>query len=134
MIATEPLTNPDDDLRAALQAADLPVEDLDEDGRTFYRFTREGRTVGFGGYECYGDRALLRSIVVLPGERDSGAGRAVTDALLHRLSDEGVRIAYLLTTSAAGFFEALGFTRIERSAAPAEILATKKRLRFALHR
>jgi len=122
----ERITIPGDDLRSALLAADLPVDDLADDGRTFYRFAKEGRTIGFGGYERYGENALLRSIVVEPDERGHGVGRAVTVELLERLSDEGARNAYLLTTSAAGFFESLGFVPIHRSAAPAEILATKQ--------
>lgn len=122
----ERIAVPGDDLGTALLAADLPVDDLAYDGRIFYRFATEGRTIGFGGYERYGDNALLRSIVIEPGERGHGIGRAVTAALLKRLSDEGAHDVYLLTTSAAGFFEALGFTPINRSAAPAEILATKQ--------
>jgi N-acetylglutamate synthase-like GNAT family acetyltransferase len=122
----ERITTPGDDLKAALLAADLPSDDLADDGRTFYRFAEEGRTIGFGGYERYGENALLRSIVIMPDRRGSGAGHTVTAELLERLAGEGVRTAYLLTVSATGFFESLGFTRTDRAAAPAEILATRQ--------
>lgn len=47
----------DQDLRAALQAAELPIDDLEQTGRVFFRFADQGRIVGFGGMEPYGDCA-----------------------------------------------------------------------------
>jgi N-acetylglutamate synthase-like GNAT family acetyltransferase len=122
----EPVTIPSPDLSAALLASDLPVDDLADNGRTFYRFVEAGQTVGFGGYERHGDDALLRSIVVDPAARGRGIGRAVTTVLLDQLSRDGVRNVYLLTTSAEALFKALGFVQIDRSAAPAEIMATRQ--------
>lgn len=114
------------DLRDALTRASLPVDDLEEAGRAFFRFTDDGQPVGFGGYELYGDYALLRSLVVLPEARGHGHGRAATEALLQEASAAGARYAYLLTTSAAAFFEATGFHPIARDAAPAAILGTRQ--------
>ncbi|TDK35166.1 GNAT family N-acetyltransferase [Rhizobium deserti] len=111
-------------LREALQAASLPVDDLDEDGRSFFRFTHYGETVGFGGLKQYGEVALLRSLVVLPPQRGKGNGEVITRRLLDQAAADGVRTVYLLTESAAPFFEHLGFSRIDRSAAPDAILAT----------
>lgn len=100
------------DLRAALEEALLPVDDLTDDGRVFYSFEDDGRTVAFGGFELYGPDALLRSLVVLPQARGKGLGRAATEALLGKAFNEGARHAWLLTTSAAPFFEAAGFTPV----------------------
>lgn len=111
---------------AALKAADLPTEDLGDAGRAFFAFEDAGQPVGFGGYEQYGANVLLRSVVVLPEARGRGYGRAVTQAVLRRARDAGATTAYLLTTTAEGFFEHDGFTRIDRAAAPASILATKQ--------
>ncbi|MEQ1945085.1 arsenic resistance N-acetyltransferase ArsN2 [Mesorhizobium sp. VNQ89] len=122
----ERLSDVPDDMTAALLAAGLPVDDLAEDGRTFYRFLLDGQTVGFGGYERYGEAALLRSIVIAPGKRGAGLGRAFTEALMTDLSAQGVTDAYLLTTTASGFFQAVGFTETDRSSAPAAILATRQ--------
>lgn len=122
----ERLAEPNEQLRAALNASDLVVDDLDEEGCSFYRFVAEDRIVGFGGYERCGDDALLRSIVVLPAEQGKGLGRRIAAELLQRMSAEGVREVFLLTTTAAGFFEALGFRRMDRSAAPASILTTRQ--------
>lgn len=38
----------------------------------------------------------------------------------------GVGVLYLLTTTAAGFFERLGYRQTDRAAAPREIAATRQ--------
>ena len=118
---------PDDpDLVAALSAEKLPTDDLMEAGRLFFRFEENGVLLGFGGLELVGDNALLRSIVVPPRSRGHGAGKHITGQLLDQAAERGITEIYLLTTSAAGFFEAAGFRRIQREAAPAQILATRQ--------
>lgn len=114
------------ELAAALEAADLPTADLVDAGRTFYALDESDRPVGYGGYELYGEEALLRSVVVLPGERGKGYGRAVTDAVLSKATEAGARRAFLLTTTAEDFFAHEGFSPIERRDAPDAILATKQ--------
>lgn len=114
------------DFVAALEAEGLPADDLAESGRSFFCFTQEGNTVGFGGFELSGEHALLRSIVVLPQARGRGTGRLATEILLRRAADLGAATAYLLTTSAVEFFETSGFHRIPREEAPAEIVATRQ--------
>ena len=114
------------DLRLALASSHLPVDDLCEAGRSFFRLVEGGQTVGFGGFELYGDHVLLRSIVVLPHMRGKGQGKAATELLVSKARDAGGRTAYLLTTDAAPFFERVGFVTIERGNAPADILATKQ--------
>ncbi|MCH5714657.1 GNAT family N-acetyltransferase, partial [Salmonella enterica] len=69
---------------------------------------------------------LVRSLVVLPHARHRGIGGGMFALLLRRAFDEGGRDAWLLTTTAAPFFERAGFKPIERSAAPATILATRQ--------
>jgi N-acetylglutamate synthase-like GNAT family acetyltransferase len=114
------------ELRAALTDANLPTEDLLNGGRSFFRFEQGGEPVGYGGYELYGENALLRSVVVVPQMRGKGFGRAVAEALLARARAAGARHAYLLTTSAEDFFTHAGFARIERTEAPPAILATRQ--------
>ena len=113
-------------LRAALAGAGLPVDDLSDAGRSFFRFSREGETVGFGGLELYGEAALLRSIVVLPDRQGFGFGHAITLGLLDEARGKGAGAAYLLTESAAPFFQSLGFRAIARDEAPAAILTTQQ--------
>ena len=113
-------------LVAALEAAHLPTEDLGEADRAFFAFEEAGRSIGFGGFELYGEDVLVRSVVVLPEARGQGFGRAVTEAVLARAHQAGARRAYLLTTTAESFFAHEGFAPIERTGAPPSILATKQ--------
>lgn len=118
---------PDDpEFVAALAAEKLPVDDLTEGGRLFFRFEQNGMLLGFGGLELAGDYALLRSIVVPTRSRGQGTGKRITAQLLDQAAELGMTEIYLLTTSAAPFFEAAGFHRIQREAAPAQILATRQ--------
>ncbi|MBP2448375.1 arsenic resistance N-acetyltransferase ArsN2 [Rhizobium leguminosarum] len=122
----QPVSSADEDLRAALKATQLPTDDLDEDGRSFFRFTDQNATVGYGGLEHYGNCALLRSLVVLPQQRGHGYGEAITRQLLAQATRGGVQTVYLLTDSATAFFERLGFAKVDRATAPAAILQTRQ--------
>jgi arsenate reductase len=114
-------------LIAALRAANLPVEDLAESERRFFAYrTLAGTPVGFGGYELYGRDALLRSVVVLPKVQTKKIGRNLVPLLAYRAFREGARVAWLLTMSAAGFFEKIGYQRRSRDEAPAAILTTRQ--------
>lgn len=118
---------PTPEMADALRMADLPIDDLGDPGRSFFRYTTLGGSlVGFGGFERYGSDVLLRSMVVVPGMRSRSIGRNLALLLMRRAFDEGARHAYVLTTTAAPFFEARGFKAISRDEAPASILATRQ--------
>jgi len=122
----QPVAGTDGDLLATLQAASLPTDDLTESGRNFFQLSDQGRKVGFGGLEIYGQHALLRSVVVVPEHRGHGYGAAVTNLVLDQAIGHGVRTVYLLTVSATSFFQRLGFAQVDRAAAPAAILQTRQ--------
>ena len=82
--------------------------------------------MGYGGFERVGRDVLVRSLVVLPHVRRRGIGDGMLALLLRRAFDKGGRDAWLLTTTAAPFFERAGFKPAERTAAPAAILATRQ--------
>lgn len=122
-----PIAADDSEFRAALAAAGLPTDDLAATGATFFAYeTLDGRRVGHGGFERYGEEALIRSLVVDPAVRGSGIGRAIVPLLLFRAHRAGARRASLLTATAERFFAPLGFSPIERRAAPPAILATRE--------
>lgn len=125
LVATA-VTGADGGLHDALVAARLPIEDLTGDGRRFFRFDLDGRTIGYGGFEPHGDHALIRSVVVLPEARGKGLGRAVAEGVMRQAAAEHCAQAFLLTTSAADFFAHLGFTPMDRADTPAAILATRQ--------
>ncbi|AEQ52775.1 arsenic resistance N-acetyltransferase ArsN2 [Pelagibacterium halotolerans] len=122
-----PVAPDDADLSGALAAEGLPVDDLTEAGRTFFAFSAlDGATVGYGGLEPLGEHVLLRSMAVLPAFRGKGLGRNIVPLLLYRAYRQGAHTAWLLTDTAAPFFEKLGFEVVDRQAAPAAVLATKQ--------
>lgn len=126
MFSSTSIPASDEGLVAALLAADLPIDDIGDLGRSFFRVEHDRQLLGYGGFELYGENALLRSVVVPAASRGQGHGRAVTEALLKEIYSARGRRVYLLTTTAAGFFEHLGFRRIGREMAPPAILATRQ--------
>ena len=126
-LSDEQVAGSDPGLAAALHAAGLPVDDLAEPGRVFFSYsTFSGERVGFGGFEPLDENVLLRSLVVMPAARHRGIGGGMLALLMRRAFDQGARVAWLLTDSAAPFFERAGFELVERSAAPTAILATRQ--------
>lgn len=115
----------DFDFKNALAGADLPTDDIEDEGRTFFRIVGDDdRTVGFAGLEaCKGDQ-LLRSVVVLPGHRGKGTGLAAVEAVLAYV--EPGSDVFLATSSASPFFERLGFIEVQRENLPAAVLATRQ--------
>jgi N-acetylglutamate synthase-like GNAT family acetyltransferase len=113
-----------DILRLALEAAGLPVDDLDQPGRTFFGLSDDDGPIGFVGLEGEGPDRLLRSLVVLPSRKRQGHGGllvARVEALARR--DEVERL-HLLTTSVGEFFRARGYRPADRAQAPPVIAAT----------
>jgi len=70
--------------------------------------------VGCAGLETYGVRGLLRSVAVRPDYRRSTIGRQLVDRALDQARESGVRVVYLLTTTAATYFTRIGFEPIQR--------------------
>lgn len=126
MIDIQPARGSDPALRALLDGAGLPTDDLEDAGRTFFLASAEGAICGSGGFEIAGGDILLRSIAVDPDHRGQGLGTAITLDIVERARLSGAVRAFLLTTSAAPFFQRLGFARIDRLTAPEAILRTRQ--------
>lgn len=109
-----------------LASEQLPLAGLaDHFGNTLVAVTAQG-IAGAIGLERYGDYALLRSAVVAADARGRGVGSLLTARLLQEAGARGVKHIYLLTTTAAGYFERLGFRRIPRAELPAELAASEE--------
>ncbi|WP_254840318.1 arsenic resistance N-acetyltransferase ArsN2 [Natronomonas marina] len=117
----------DDELgyvESLLDAADLPTADVRSGDATFYLARRGGERVGVGGLEVHGADGLLRSLVVEESARGEGIGNALCTGLEGEAGRAGVGTLFLLTTTAAAFFAARGYERVERSAVPTAIRGT----------
>lgn len=111
-------------LRAALEAAHLPANDLSLPGRRLFQLADEDGPIGFVGLEGSGCDLLLRSLVVLPGRKRKGNGGLLVAHAEAFARQAGAERLHLLTTTVADFFRARGYRPAERSAAPAAIAAT----------
>jgi amino-acid N-acetyltransferase len=104
-----------------LVEAGLPLDGVSQHFRHFLVARAEGAIVGAVGLEPYGDRGLLRSLVVHPRHRGHGVGRMLVEHLLDRTRRQGI---ILLTETAEIFFASLGFARIGREAAGQAVQAS----------
>lgn len=109
-----------------LRGAGLPWEDVGAHFGAFLVGERGGALVACAGLELLGAEALVRSVAIVAPLRSAGLGAALCDTLLGDARRRGVRDAYLLTTTAPGFFARLGFAPIARGAAPAAVRATRE--------
>ncbi|WP_235865630.1 GNAT family N-acetyltransferase [Pseudomonas marginalis] len=120
--------------RDALESAYLPSDDVDLPNRTFFEFTRDGETVGWGGFETHGADGLLRSLVVEPAYRSTGVGAEMLRVVEAIAAKQGIARFHLLTTIASGFFEQQGYALNQRDSEPPLIgNCTSLDQSFALH-
>ena len=113
-------------LETLLRASGLPADDCAEQADSFFALFDHDRLVAAGGLERAGEYALLRSLVAHPDYRGRGLGRALCEFLLRRARAQNLVAVYLLTETAAAYFERLGFRRVERGQVPVEIQHTRQ--------
>jgi arsenate reductase len=112
-------------LAETLAAEGLPTDDLNYAGNRFFEFRDCGGTlVGFAGLQQFDTFALLRSVVVFPRARTQANGTGIVNWLAAEAARRGANELFLLTTTAADFFEKRGFRPVDRNEAPAAIAST----------
>lgn len=108
-----------------LAANGLPTADVRVESHPEFLVVRQGtQVVGVVGLERFGQVGLLRSLAVSQQHRRLGLGIALTRALEAHAAEVGLSKLVLLTETAAGFFERLGYQVVARSAAPAALQAS----------
>lgn len=110
------------ELRVTLDRNDLPTDDLEEVGSTFF----VGENGSMGGLWLSGSDALLRSVVIRSEQRGRGDGKRLVEALSREAATLGARDVWLLTTNSVGFFASCGFQEVDRVSAPETIRATRQ--------
>jgi len=106
-----------------LRKAHLPLAGLDGH-ENFLVLCRDGSMVGCAAIERYGKYGLLRSVALTPSERRQGLGRRLVQEILRQARREGFVEIVLFTTTAAPFFEGLGFHAIRRDEVPLPVQAS----------
>jgi amino-acid N-acetyltransferase len=113
-------------IKSLLMEAGLPTDGVDDHWRTFLVARQGDEIVGCAGCEAYPVAALIRSVAIRPGLRGQGVGRKLVRHLLDRLTSQGLREFYLLTTTAESYFEQRGFRRIDRDEVHPQLLASRE--------
>ena len=113
-------------IRALLERLHLPASDLGGDGQTFLVARSGAEIVGAVALERHGPDALLRSLSVIPRLQSTGLGKALHREAVAEARRTSTRALYLLTTTAAPFFEKAGFRHIDRAAAPAAVASSQE--------
>ncbi|MEM7370831.1 MAG: arsenic resistance N-acetyltransferase ArsN2 [Bacteroidota bacterium] len=98
----------------------LPTEDVGKH-LDLYLWEEQDEIVAIGGWERYHNIGLLRSIVCVSDKRGKGNGRQWVSQLMEESKQKQLTDLYLLTTTAAPFFEKMGFSEIDRSVVPDSI-------------
>lgn len=107
-------------VRALLDAASLPTGDLPGADRVLV--LRSGdRVLGCVAVEAHGDAGLLRSLALLPEARGHGLGRRLVAAAEALARTDQLGSLVLLTTTAAPFFQSLGYAVMDRADAPPSV-------------
>lgn len=118
-------------VRGLLQSVGLPHDDLTPAHLAHFLVARDGDSLcGVVGLEPRGDAALLRSLAVAKRCRNEGLGTRLTDAIERRARRENVCDLYLLTTTAADYFQGRGYDLIDRDALPPSIQQTEEASRL----
>jgi amino-acid N-acetyltransferase len=117
----------EDQIRQLLADSELPYQDITASHLRHFLIGWDGsKFAGVVGLEIMGEFALLRSLAVATQYR----GRGIASALVARAEDhamsQGVEAVYLLTMTAAGLFEKLGYSRVDRTAVPAVVKETSE--------
>ncbi len=120
------LAQPDDfpAIISLLTACQLPMGDLNMAGINNFVVAISGNTlIGVCGLEVFGTAGLPRSLAVEQEWRGRGIGERLVAENERRARDAGVRVLYLLTTTAATYLQRLGYENVQRDTVPEAIAA-----------
>ncbi len=112
-------------VQKVLADVDLPA-DVESHLANFLIARHHGRVVGCIGMEPRGSDALFRSLAVTPPYRGLGLGRRLYAALEELAKRDGVKRAYLMTTTIGALAETWGFRRLDRDQVPQAIQETSE--------
>lgn len=114
-----------------LQSCGLPYEDLGPAALEHVLVCREEDALrGVVGVEPYEHVALLRSLAVISDCRNEGVGTRLVRAIEQRARQQRIHTLYLLTTTAAEYFQQHGYEHVDREALPDSIQQTEEATRL----
>lgn len=121
-----PLKSDLNKVRKILKHSGLPYEDCIDHLDNFLLVEKQEAIVGVGGFELYGEVALIRSLVVLEKHRGKNTGKLIYNKIKASALSHGVKELYLLTETAEQFFKARKFCIVKRELVPKSIKQTNQ--------
>jgi amino-acid N-acetyltransferase len=114
-VTFEELVNGDfETVVSLLTESGLDYSDLEQPGIRLFRMLENGLVTSVGGLEIRDGQALLRSVAVKKEFRGKGLGTNLVVQIEKAASESGIQSLYLLTTTASGFFQSIGYRQINR--------------------
>jgi len=114
-------------LYTLLQTADLSIEDITPEMLEHFLVVHLDKVlIGCAGVDVLGEVGLLRSVAVDEAHRGTGVGKRLVEGMEEHARKQGVQQLYLLTDTAEAFFAGLGYRKLAREEAPADIAATEQ--------
>lgn len=110
--------------KALLSKSGLPHKDLDMDRHLLFGYYENENLIGTGGLEIYGSFGLLRSVCIGKNYHGKKLGTQIATHLIGKAKGLNLKGVYLLTETATGFFQKLGFKIIDRSLVTGEVKAS----------
>ncbi|MGA7304099.1 MAG: arsenic resistance N-acetyltransferase ArsN2 [Rhodothermales bacterium] len=107
-----------------LDASELTTDGLEEGAALVLVAAAKDGIVACAALEVDGSSALLRSLAVASKARGTGLGKELVSKLEEEARNLGVGSLYLLTTTAEGFFDKLGYRAIDRAQVPDVVRAS----------
>lgn len=108
-----------------LKKNNLPTEDI-HPGTQLFVIEENDSVIGTVAVEYDFNVALLRSLSVSDGKRNSGIGQLLVGFIENYVQKQGVHSIYLLTTTAEKFFLKNGYEKIDRNNVPGFIQNTRE--------
>ncbi len=119
-----------DAIKRLLVAALLPSGDVGGDNQRFIVARQNGKVVGCAGLETFGEDGQLRSMAVHWTSRNSGLGTRLHGRLLFEAVQAGVRNLHVVTTTAADFFAAQGYRKVQAADVPPGVKGSEEYATF----
>ncbi|MEI6638874.1 MAG: arsenic resistance N-acetyltransferase ArsN2 [Chlorobiaceae bacterium] len=116
-----------DQILSLLAESGLPVSDISHDHcPLFFGIQSDFCLKAVIGLELFGSVGLIRSLAVSKDCRGQRVGRQLVDFAAYYAAERGVETVFLLTTTAAVFFQQLGYEQVARSDVPQAIRTTSQ--------
>lgn len=110
-----------------LHASGLPTDDVGALDLSLFIVEESGDCVeAVGGLERVADTALLRSVATAEASRGKGLATRIVQELERIAARSSIQELYLLTESAAGYFESLGYETRKREEVPQSIRESRQ--------